>query len=238
MLMQPDMGTPYRSSTGMENVETEPTVTNSEVNDFADQLELKLNRANRSNLFSLESISKYVPLFISVLALVTSVYSAMQTRLHDRLSARPFIYFSRVLDAGANELGLFLANDGLGSATVSNMRVYFDEKRVNSFDEISEKILNMNILSQTTPGWDYDGSFDTVLRSGAVLKLYHTSRSNVQNVRSFRTIIRQRLFIIVYICSMYNECNYTCTNVGDNDCRKQEIRISPESANIVPIHRN
>jgi hypothetical protein len=40
-----------------------------------------------------EKVSQYAAIFISILALFTTVYSAYLTRLHDRLSVKPNLDF-------------------------------------------------------------------------------------------------------------------------------------------------
>jgi hypothetical protein len=208
----------------------------SEGDDSDDALENALKAANSPRFPDISGASKYAPIFISVIALATSIYSAMLTRSYDRLSARPFVQFYRETDIAAEEVGLNMLNDGLGPAVISDMRIHLDGKKVDDFDTVSSD--NLDLFLDTTPSWEHEGPYDFIIRSGSKAKIYYTKTSNVSNTEGFRNLIRNRLFAIVYVCSKYDECGYKCSTVADDECRNVETRLAPASGQIEPSHNN
>jgi hypothetical protein len=202
------------------------------------ELERELCTANSRKSWIPENISSYVPIVISLLALFLTVYSAFETRLHDRLSAAPYIQFYYQLEGGKTEVGLYYKNTGLGPATLSSVRAYFDGRRIKSFDEISDKTYTM--YQDATPTWDYDLTlgYDASVPSNDKIKMFFTKIENLRvSINEFGDMIKTRLFIILYMCSMYRDCTYNCNTIGDEKCRSEEIRLDPASANIEPSSR-
>jgi hypothetical protein len=200
-------------------------------------LEEELSAAESKRNWRISKASPYVPIFISVLALCSSIYSALETRIHDRLSAAPFTSFLYRVDEGADEVGLYYQNTGLGPAVVSSMRVYFDGKRINDFRNVvdSTRILYLG----SAPIWDYDISydFDFMIPPNVDKKIFYIKPSSLRTVRGFEKMLKSRLFVIVYTCSMYGDCEYNCSTVGDEECRAVEIHLDPNSAQIKPVQK-
>jgi hypothetical protein len=74
-----------------------------------------------------QRLTAYVPLFISVVALCLSLWSAYATRLHNRLTVRPFVSVGLDLVGPATDkVGLSLRNDGFAMASLRNLQIYFD----------------------------------------------------------------------------------------------------------------
>jgi hypothetical protein len=122
------------------------------------ELERELCAAASKRTWLIGNTSYYAPIVISLLALFLSVYSAFETRRHDRLSAAPFTQFYYHLQENEKENGLYYINTGLGPALISSVRVYFDGHRINSFVEISSKTKEMYRTHR--PDWDYDLSLN------------------------------------------------------------------------------
>jgi hypothetical protein len=71
-------------------------------------LEAELTTSEGKVNWSPSKLSAYVPIFISVLALASSIYSAMETRNHNRLSEAPFTQFHiRNVFGARDEVGLY-----------------------------------------------------------------------------------------------------------------------------------
>jgi hypothetical protein len=81
-----------------------------------------------------EKIPTYAAIFVSVLALATSIWSANETRQHDRLSVQPHLHYWR--DMQSPYVGLTLINEGLGPAHILEARVYFEGKQVNNWETV------------------------------------------------------------------------------------------------------
>lgn len=171
-----------------------------------------------------KTIAQYVPIFISVLALASSIFSAYETRRHNRLSAMPFVQFYRAGDALGNEVGLYIDNTGLGPAVIKDMRMYLDGTRIKTYDDISSATLDL--FKATSPSWEHDGLFDFVIPPTNRAKLYFTTPSNVVDMTAFRDLLRRRIFVIVRACSIYSDCTFVCSTVDDPYCAAEEHRLA------------
>jgi hypothetical protein len=198
------------------------------------ELERELCAAASKRTWLIGNTSSYAPIVISLLALFLSVYSAFETRRHDRLSAAPYTQFYYQLQGTEEEVGLYYTNAGLGPALVSSIRAYFDGRRIHSFDEVAKK--TSDLYKSVTPAWDYSLplSNPVSIPSNVKLRFFFTKVSNLQSRIEFGDMLHTRLFIILYSCSMYNDCSYKCSTVRDEECRSQEIRLDPDSAQIKP----
>jgi hypothetical protein len=163
-------------------------------------LEGELSAAESKRNWRISKASPYVPIFISVLALCSSVYSALETRIHDRLSAMPFTSFFYRVDETADEVGLYYKNTGLGPAVVSSMRVYFDGKRINDFRDIAGSTRTLYL--DKTPTWDYDLTYgyDFMIPANVDAKIFYIRHSSLRTVGGFEKMLKSRLFVIVYTC--------------------------------------
>jgi hypothetical protein len=112
---------------------------------------------------------------------------------------------------------------------VSSMRAYFDGKRLHSFSEID------NVVAV----WDHslEDDFDFAVPANAEAKIFYIQRAKLLNPTAFDEVVRKRLFVIVYVCSIYDDCTYNCTKAGDAECRSEEIRLDQNSKNIAPSRK-
>jgi hypothetical protein len=171
----------------------------------------------------IEKLSNYVPLFISVLALATAIWSAMQTRMHNQLSVRPDVRFLLELARGADDVGLGIENNGLGPAILGEMRIYLDGRKLGTFDEIST--IMPTIWKEKTPFWRVV-RYGITIKPGNSIKIYWTKPDNIQDWDAFDALISNRLFVIARSCSMYDECEDICSTVSNDDCRAEEAKQS------------
>jgi hypothetical protein len=175
----------------------------------------------------LDKVTKQVPLFISVLALASSIWSAVETRQHDMLSVRPSVRFHREGNAVAKEVGLYIENDGLGPASVRDARAYIDGKRLKTLEDISSHTIDN--YKRVTPSWNFS-QYDFTVKNGDKYPIFFTTPENVNSIDEFRDLIQKRIFIIARSCSFYEECNYFRSTVDDDLCEAEEKKIV-ESAN-------
>jgi hypothetical protein len=170
-----------------------------------------------------EKLTQHIPLFISILALALSIWSAFESRRHDRLSVRPDIRFHRETNSGGKEVGLYIMNDGLGPAIIRNMRTYLDGKLISDVDEIAAQTVTN--YKRTTPGWHYS-KFDFTIKTAETFALLFTDPENVQSMGAFSELIRRRVFVIAKACSFYDECRVFCSTVDDDQCEIEERKVA------------
>lgn len=169
----------------------------------------------------LERLSSYVPLFISVLALGTSIWSAYATRVHNKLTVKPSIGFMVDLASpGAGRVGLSFRNDGFGPATISDLAVYLDGKRIQNWLPI---FLGTNNLFKPTAKlrWSWFSS-DIMLRPGEVRAMLTAEADGINDILSFDNLIASRLFVIVKTCSVYDDCEFACSTADNSKCEEQQ----------------
>ena len=71
-----------------------------------------------------------VSLFIAILALGISVWSAHQTRVHNRLSVTPRLRISHRFRGASDGYGVRVVNSGLGPAVLTGISLLLDDKQV------------------------------------------------------------------------------------------------------------
>ena len=86
----------------------------------------------------------YTALFVAVLALGLSVWSARETRIHDRLSVKPHIGISSEFDGTDEKNGIYLNINGAGPAVITDFNVFIGgtEVKTDSLREASFIIKN------------------------------------------------------------------------------------------------
>jgi hypothetical protein len=131
------------------------------------------------------------------------------------------VSFQRDGDASKERVGILLRNDGLGPAQIVETRIYYDNERVGDWEDVTKRN-EMNYAGRT-PFWT-SFKYGTVIRSGDHIALYATSPNQIRDINQFRRLIWERLFIIVKVCSLYDDCYHACTHVDDKECEQEEKR--------------
>ena len=168
-----------------------------------------------------ERISKYVPIFISLIAMGLAIDGAIEARRHNKLGVRPFVHFNQFAGATASKVGVNVENNGLGPAVISKFSIFLDTQRVEKYgfpdwDGVSERLPGM--FGTTSPEWFWC-SDNYVVKSGQTLELYMTPPGNVRDIKTFRKLISERLTVRVHVCSLYGECHDVCSgNISQSDC--------------------
>jgi hypothetical protein len=170
--------------------------------------------------------SGYVPIFISVLALAAAIYSAYTTRKHDRLSVKPSMYYFRELSPTEPRIGLSMVNNGLGPAIIEYTRFYVDGKLMNDWNEISAQMYKDGILRGGNIKWNIMyGKDNNWLKAGDTYWHFYADPSSV-DVPRFATFFRSKLFAITKFCSVYGDCQYSCSAAPpDGNCLKHEDEL-------------
>jgi hypothetical protein len=170
-----------------------------------------------------ERMSQHVPLFISVLALGLSIWSAAESRRHDRLSVQPSTRFWREGDARAKAVGLYIENSGLGPAIISDLRIYLDGNPITNLDDISNATATN--YKDVTPSWTFL-PFAFTIKSGDRIAIFATPPDNVESMSEFRYLTDKRLFLVAKPCSFYQQCTIFCSTKDDPQCEEEEKKIS------------
>lgn len=103
--------------------------------------------------------SDILSLLVAICALVLTLYQIHATRKHNKLSVRPHIRFG--WNAGTTGDGIWIKNDGLGTAIVKQFEIFQDGVDINLKqleDELSAKGLEarVQIMSENSTIQDKD----------------------------------------------------------------------------------
>ncbi|MFO1210602.1 MAG: hypothetical protein U1E40_15495 [Amaricoccus sp.] len=125
-----------------------------------------------------EAFRLWLPVVISLCAISLTVFQAMSTRRHARISVQPRLDWS--IDAGLNgEVTYGLVNDGLGPAILKNLDLRLDGTHVGpdgpaTCTEIDRR-LGRDPGQWRTACFDMEGDF--VIRAGDRVVVYSSQRA-------------------------------------------------------------
>jgi hypothetical protein len=170
-----------------------------------------------------------MPLLVSLAALGLAVWSAYETRTHDRLTVMPFVDFSLDLVGPASEkVGISLRNDGFGPAEIEETGVYLDGKAVGGWEPVQDVL-------RAFPGPHIDARWrwlpaKTPLRAGERRFLYTADSSAIseENRKPFNDLIQNRILVFVRACSIYQDCQVKCSSTSyeaSGTCESQWRRL-------------
>lgn len=144
-----------------------------------------------------EKIAAYSTVLISICALALSIFSAIESQKHDRISVQPRLEFTNSHAKTADEAGIYLENNGLGPAFVTDLRIYFNGNRMGHWQNAAyaAAIENENLFKNIELVYWTDFT-NLTIRSGARQKLLYTPGSNAAE-DDFGEMLRVRLFVIV-----------------------------------------
>ena len=83
-----------------------------------------------------EKTMPYSSLVISIVAIVLSIWSAIETRHHNRLGATASVSFFLQSTYADKEVGIIIENAGSGAAKISEIKIYFDGRRINHWSDL------------------------------------------------------------------------------------------------------
>lgn len=151
---------------------------------------------------ALRILNRWAPIFIAVLALLVSLDQAWQTRKHDKLSVRPYVYvsFRHSYEEGA---GWTYSNFGLGPAILKSFEV-----RVDGVPQVDWEGA-LRSLAIVEGGPDKPATEWTVPRVGAVMEPGEPKKLFWMRPGRFTRPLmdnQERVEIKICYCSFYDEC--------------------------------
>jgi hypothetical protein len=175
-------------------------------------------------------LADYSSFVISICALALSIYSAWESREHDKISVQPRLEFSLVANQNLPEVGIYIENNGLGPAFLADMRIYLDGRRVGGWNDLAN-----TVEAETNSPFKQAGLAATrdvankTIKSGETDDLLTTPGSNATD--GFSHLLTDRLFVIVDYLSVYGDPLVHCKigRTGDDnskDCASYEAQLS------------
>ena len=174
-----------------------------------------------------DKVSSYTPLFISLLALSLSIWSAYATRLHNRLTVRPIVTIGHDLVGPATDrVGISLKNDGFAPAAISDVALYLDGRRLKNWEPVQD-VLRAFPEPRIKTRWRWLPA-NAALRPGEVKYLYSAESSDIseENPKLFNDVLRTRLTLFVKACSAYEECELMCLTSTSASCEDEQRRLT------------
>ena len=153
----------------------------------------------------------YVSLFIAIITAGALVWNGYEAREHYRKIVRPMVipYVTSSLMDGRP--GIFLRNEGLGSAKIKYKRVVLDGDTA-SMKDVLLKMVGEEIVSQRGGGFVMDlGAGGSYLGKGGEKEILVLDSDSVLKIKEFDTFIHDRVNIYYQWCSTYGECYDSCT---------------------------
>lgn len=156
-----------------------------------------------------EAFRLWLPLVISLCAISLTVFQAMSTRRHTRLSVQPRIDWRVMQDAATGSLAFSLVNVGFGPAVMEEVVMFFDGETLGPIgtDTCAELARRIGREGDT---WDTDCSAiegEYVLRPGDSLTLF-ASRPSPSATSDHRVseADARKVSANARYCSFYDEC--------------------------------
>lgn len=99
-------------------------------------------KTNLGQNFLQKNAASLAAIFISVLALIVSIWSGVETRNHNRISVKPSLVVMPALEGVGGRNGLYISNLGLGPGVVGEVDVLVGGKAFNLNQDSWPDILN------------------------------------------------------------------------------------------------
>lgn len=125
-----------------------------------------------------EAVRLWVPIVVSVSAISLTVFQAMSTRRHARLSVQPRLDWSVSVGMGG-EVTYALVNDGFGPAILQRLDLQLDGETVGPDGPATCAEIDRR-LGREGDAWDtrcFDMEGDFVLRAGDTVVIYASQRA-------------------------------------------------------------
>lgn len=162
-------------------------------------------------------LSTWIPILVGLCALILTVYGGCQDRRFKRLSVRPELDLTFLMEKDWN--GWVMRNSGLGPARVRWFTVSLDEQPKKDWVEVKSSLpLPRGEFTYTDP---YP---DTIVRQGDRVELFgfkgdYPARTQLMQVAP-------RLKMSICYCSLYEECWRASSASGyivKESCRRPPI---------------
>ena len=160
--------------------------------------------------------TKYAALFISVLALATSIFLGNKANEHNELSVSPYLDITYFFpDSESGDLltaGIRVDNSGLGPAIIEHMRIIWDEESWNSWDGLYSKI---GITDEVNQAFITTFKSGNSLRSGRPnLSLFYVKPQSKESIALKNAIDGGLLDVQICYRSLYDEYKISSLQSG------------------------
>lgn len=185
-------------------------------------IEVSIIQAPRT---AMEHTSKHVPLLISILALLLSIWSAFATREHNKLTVRPFVSFVYDQAGAASETtGISLKNEGFAAAKIEKPTVFFGEKMFTDWQFLKSELAKLP-EPVTRIRWRILPE-NSALREGDAKFLFSVDTADIPPTsrESYNQLLR-KVDIFVRVCSIYDDCELLCTLNESLSCEREFKRL-------------
>jgi hypothetical protein len=157
-----------------------------------------------------EAIRLWIPIVVSLCAISLTIFQAMHTRRHARLSVQPRIDWRIEEDAGLGTVTLSLVNVGFGPAIVTDLAFVIDGERIpatglEACEEVSRRI------GRDGEAWDmacFSNEKEYVLRAGDSVVIYgnRPAPAHAAEDHSAELVDYRRFGAEARYCSFYEDC--------------------------------
>lgn len=156
---------------------------------------------------SSDTIVSFSAMVIAIASIVVTIWQGIEIREHNRLSVRP--KFEITFEAGKNNFGYVLTNNGLGPGIITGKKIFVDGEEIHNtgfsgYDEFIKK-LDLGKYKVNHTGI-YPGKTIRANEKINIIRFYLTENDDLESL--LPKIYRRAGFEISYV-SMYNE-PFTC----------------------------
>ena len=156
-----------------------------------------------------EAFRLWVPILVSLCAISLTIFQAMATRHHQRLSVQPRLDWN--IEAGREgDIAYSLVNNGVGPAVLKSLILTVDGKPVGPDGPATCAAVDAAI-GRGLPDWDtgcFDMVEDFVIRAGTSVVVYASRRATGLPAEPLRVPPEEylRLGVVGRYCSFYEDC--------------------------------
>jgi hypothetical protein len=157
-----------------------------------------------------EAFRLWIPVVISLCAISLTIFQAMSTRRHARLSVQPRIDWRIEMDAATGQITLSLVNVGFGPGVVSGVAVVVDGEPIPATGtdaclEVSRRI------GRDGDAWDtacFANESEYVLRAGDSILVYGSrpAPAHAGADHTAELVDYHRFGVTGRYCSFYEDC--------------------------------
>lgn len=158
-----------------------------------------------------ESFRLWFPLLISICAISLTVFQAMHTRRHTKLSVQPRLELRVSLDSDTGVFALSLANVGFGPGILSKVAFAIDDDIVPATSLEACQDVARRLGRDPDAEWDvncFASDREFVLRAGETVPLLvsEPTEAHAGDDHSAELVDYNRISATATYCSFYEEC--------------------------------
>jgi hypothetical protein len=158
-----------------------------------------------------EAMRLWIPIVVSLCAISLTIFQAMSTRRHARLSVQPRIEWRISEDARLGTLELSLTNVGFGPGAIRDAAFVVDGEALPAVSLEACREVSKRIGRDDEETWDtycFASDRDYVLRPGETVALFSSrpTAAHAGEDHSAAVVDYRRLAASATYCSFYEEC--------------------------------